>query len=470
MNLHARALVTTLSMTVFLKGAFSASPERLGDRSQDPSSRVLVSVAQYGAVPDGKTLSTNAIQKAIDSCAERGGGTVRFPEGTFLCGRLTMKSHVTLHLEKGALLKGSDDYRDYGKGEWYDAMIRGVDVVNVRFTGEGIIDGVDCRNPKGEEGFRGPHGIALTRCRNIMITGITIRRAANYAVICRECTDARIENMAVRGGHDGVNAWNSARFTIKNCDLRTGDDAIAGTNNTDFTVVNCRLNTSCNGFRFAGKNLIVRDCRIWGPGEHKHLVSKRTNLLAAFVHFSPGKGKKSDPVSDNWVIENVTVENANHFYLYDYDRGLWQTVRPVKKICFRNVRARGIRQPVLIKGDGQVEFVLDNVTIDFAHKKVGQEGIKPATAEDGYAFNIRKAARVELRNVTVTTKKILSMPVLCLENVNRVVLSDFRYTETTNGKPIIMRDVGDEQSRDVAPLTLGMGSQHGTCDRGGIQW
>jgi hypothetical protein len=50
--------------------------------------------------------------------------------------------------------------------------------------GPGTIDGVDCHNPKGEEGFRGPHAIRLNGCRDIVIRDLTITRAGNYAILC----------------------------------------------------------------------------------------------------------------------------------------------------------------------------------------------------------------------------------------------------------------------------------------------
>ena len=72
-------------------------------------------------------LMTETIQKAINSCAEKGGGVVIFPAGTYLCGGIQLKSHVSLQLEKGALLKGSDKYIDYQN----DAFIYGMRIVYI---------------------------------------------------------------------------------------------------------------------------------------------------------------------------------------------------------------------------------------------------------------------------------------------------------------------------------------------------
>ena len=68
-----------------------------------------MNILDFGAVADGKTVCTKAIQAAIDSCAQQGGGTVVVPAGQFITGTIWLKSHVELHLELGALIKGSLD-------------------------------------------------------------------------------------------------------------------------------------------------------------------------------------------------------------------------------------------------------------------------------------------------------------------------------------------------------------------------
>ena len=60
-------------------------------------------ILDFGAVSDGVTECTAAVQAAIDSCSLSGGGTVRVPEGTFLCRTLYLRDRVDLHLDKGAL-------------------------------------------------------------------------------------------------------------------------------------------------------------------------------------------------------------------------------------------------------------------------------------------------------------------------------------------------------------------------------
>jgi len=69
-------------------------------------------VKTYGAKGDGTTKDTLAIQRAIDSCAKKG-GTVRLAAGTFLTGLIVLKSKITLEVASGATLQGSQDKADY---------------------------------------------------------------------------------------------------------------------------------------------------------------------------------------------------------------------------------------------------------------------------------------------------------------------------------------------------------------------
>jgi polygalacturonase len=70
-------------------------------------------VEQFGAVGDGKTVNTSAIQKAIDSCSSAGGGVVLVETGQFVTGTLDLKSGVMLEIAEGATLLGSTNLSDY---------------------------------------------------------------------------------------------------------------------------------------------------------------------------------------------------------------------------------------------------------------------------------------------------------------------------------------------------------------------
>ncbi|HEY5750662.1 MAG TPA: glycosyl hydrolase family 28 protein [Chryseolinea sp.] len=107
-------------------------------------------IVAFGAIPDGVTLNSNTIQKAMDSCSHAGGGTVVVPAGLWLTGPLTLRSNVNLHLVKDAVLQFSNNTGDYAlvKTNWEgveairaQSPIFAEGIANVAITGKGIIDG-----------------------------------------------------------------------------------------------------------------------------------------------------------------------------------------------------------------------------------------------------------------------------------------------------------------------------------------
>nr|WP_286670495.1 glycoside hydrolase family 28 protein [Fodinibius salsisoli] len=109
-----------------------------------------VSIEEFGAVPDGNTLNTDAIRKAIDHVAEQGGGRVVIPRGIWKTGPIILESNINLHVEKGALVRFSEDFDLYplvetvfeGLDTWRAmSPIYGKGLENVAITGEGIFDG-----------------------------------------------------------------------------------------------------------------------------------------------------------------------------------------------------------------------------------------------------------------------------------------------------------------------------------------
>lgn len=390
-------------------------------------------ITDYGAIPDDDAHDTDAIQAALDAAAGAGGGAVRIPRGRFVAGTIQLRSEVRLLFDEGAVLEGSADWRHYGSGRWHDALIVGENLRNVRLEGPGVIDGVACHNPKGEEGFRGPHAIRLNGCRDIAVRGLTITRAANYAILCLDCTGAELADLTIRGGHDGLHAQACADFRVRDCDVRTGDDCFAGCDNTDFEIVNGKVNSSCNGFRLGCVNLVVRDCTFWGPGEYVHLISgrrgtPRTNMLSAFVHFAPADRRPRLP-SDNWSIENCRMDNIDVVYAYDFERGGWQTGQPAGRIRLRNVRAEKVARPLRVLGDAdrQFELTLENVSIAMREDRADQE-----------VLNLTRFGALRLRNVTLQNSG--AKPVLRATEGNVVQLAGVTVVPE-NDEPYVLDEI-----------------------------
>ena len=106
-------------------------------------------LADYGALPDGKTLNTAAFEKAMTACSAAGGGHLIIPAGSWLTGPIRFQDNVDLHLEKGALIQLTKDHTQYPMIRASNkstsivtaAPIYGYDLKNIAITGEGIIDG-----------------------------------------------------------------------------------------------------------------------------------------------------------------------------------------------------------------------------------------------------------------------------------------------------------------------------------------
>src|SRR5512133_2603483 len=141
-------------------------------------------VRDYGAAGDGCTLDTKAIQATIDACSQFGGGTVHVPAGKYVTGTVFLRADVTLHLDAGARLLGSEDESDYPviRGRWEGAAqethaprIAGSNPDNIAITGRGTIDGRGAawwkRFREGALKHPRPRLISFSDCANVLIEG-----------------------------------------------------------------------------------------------------------------------------------------------------------------------------------------------------------------------------------------------------------------------------------------------------------
>jgi polygalacturonase len=166
---------TTWLLVLWMAGVCSAGGVSTAEMVYD--------IRADGAIADGQTLATEAIQKAIDRCAEAGGGTVYFPPGRFISGTIYLKSGVTLRLDAGCTLLGSTSLRDYPPtvpalrsytDNYTDkSLIYGEKVERIAITGRGVIDGQGA-SFKGPYKVR-PYMIRLIECRNVTVEGVTIK-------------------------------------------------------------------------------------------------------------------------------------------------------------------------------------------------------------------------------------------------------------------------------------------------------
>ena len=222
-----------------------------------PSSKKIYWVNNYGAVSDGKTVTTKAIQAAIDTCASQGGGIVAFKPGEYLMGSIFVKSGVHLKIDKGVLIKGSQDFADYPEMDsriagiemrWPAALINIIDQKNVAISGEGKVDaqGKFCwdkywamRREYEPKGLRWIVDYDAKRVRTFLVQsssdvtlkGLTFSNAGFWTVQILYSDHVTVDGVTIRNnedGHgpstDGVDVDSSSWVLIENCDIDCNDD------------------------------------------------------------------------------------------------------------------------------------------------------------------------------------------------------------------------------------------------------
>lgn len=201
-------------------------------------------VTRFGAQGDRPDVQTAELQAAIDACASAGGGTVLFPAGTYVTGALQLRSNVTIHLEAGATLRGSEREDDFplwtSKWEGPNAvagrrpLIGGEGLENVAITGRGTIDGhgkVWWERHRRVHDCPRPWLIRLVDSKNVLIDGITCRNSPFWTVSPLACDNLTVSNVTIINppdspNTDGVNPDSCSNVRISNCHIDVGDDCI----------------------------------------------------------------------------------------------------------------------------------------------------------------------------------------------------------------------------------------------------
>jgi polygalacturonase len=230
-------------------------------------------ILDFGARGDGKTMNTKAINKAVEICNKKGGGTVLIPPGTFVTGTVVLLSNVNFNLEPGAILIGSRDTSDYLKmestlfEEGYNrfGMICAVDAKNISITGSGEINGNGTSFMNGldkphmgghdydrkfirqgeqfmkpgtvfEDGpvsysFRPGLMITIERSENIRISDVILKDSPEWTIRIGDCDDAEVRGISILNNkvipnNDGIHVTTSRNVRISDCNIFAGDDAI----------------------------------------------------------------------------------------------------------------------------------------------------------------------------------------------------------------------------------------------------
>jgi polygalacturonase len=302
----------------------------------------------FGARGDGKTVDTPAINKAIEAAAKSGGGTVRFPAGTYLCFSIRLKSNISLYLEHGATIlaadpkehKGSYDmpepnewdmYQDFGHSHWQNSLIWGIGVENVSILGPGLINGkgltrrsprprrpiqagdtpaslgggqtnTQIQSPLGEndnpsvmDGL-GNKAISLKLSRNITLRDFSILNGGHFALLATGVDNLTIDNLKVDTNRDGFDIDACRNVRISNCSVNSpNDDAIV-------------LKSSYGlGFARATENVTITNCLVGGYeiGSLLDGTFKRTDRPAPDRDGPTGRIKFG--TESNGGFKNVTI-------------------------------------------------------------------------------------------------------------------------------------------------------------------
>lgn len=348
--------LVVLAFFTVVPRADSALGENSARRSAT-NATIVYDVKAFDARGDGKTLDTPAINKAIEAAALAGGGTVRFPAGTYLCFSIRLKSNIALYLDQGATIlaadpkvaKGSYDlpepnewdmYQDFGHSHWRNSLIWGIGLENISILGPGRIDGqgLTRRSPRprrplqsgdtptslggGQTRVQSPLGedddpsvmnglgnkaISLKVCRNVVLRDFSILNGGHFAILATGVDNLTIDNLKVDTNRDGLDIDSCRNLRISNCSVNSpNDDAIV-------------LKSSFGlGFARATENVTITNCVVSGYDIGSMLdATYKRNVKEAPDHDGP-TGRIKFGTESNGGFRNITISNV----VFDHCRGL----------------------------------------------------------------------------------------------------------------------------------------------------
>ena len=362
-------------------------------------------VREFGAKGDGTTLDNAAIDRAIDAVSAAGGGTVRFPAGSYLSVSIHLKSNVTLYLDHGATLVAAaasegvsfdppeenpaSAYQDFGHSHWHNSLIVGENVENVSILGPGTIWGKGLTNKDKPKPGEGNKSIALKLCRNIVIRDISILHGGHFGILATGVDNFTVDNLKIDTNRDGIDIDCCRNVRVANCSVNSpGDDGI------------CLKACFGLGFVRDTENVTITNCQVSGYVEGSFLdgTFKRDDK----PRFRP-TGRIKFGTESNGGFKNITVCNC----VFDHCRGLaLETVDGglLEDVTISNITMRDIvNSPIFLRlGNrargpegtpvGQLRrVVISNVVISNADPKYASiiSGIPGHPIEDVRLDNIK---------------------------------------------------------------------------------
>ncbi len=320
------------------------------------SSSGIFDVRNYGATGDGKTLDTDAVNRAIEAAGAAGGGVVLFPSGMYLCFSIHLKSLVHLHLEEGSAIVAAespkpgettgynggvydaaepktewDAYQDYGHNHWHNSLIWGEDIHDFSITGTGLIYGKGLsfgagRAARGnypiyvaEQPGVGNKAIALKNCRNVLLRDFSILKGGHFGLLLTAVDNLTIDNLKIDTDRDGMDIDCCQNVRVSNCTVNSPwDDGI------------CPKSSYGLGYARATRNVTITNCWVTG------CYQLGTVLDGTYKRFPPGVrpygtgrikcGTESNGGFINITISNCVFEGCHGYALESVDGALLEDI------------------------------------------------------------------------------------------------------------------------------------------------
>ncbi|HEX8325984.1 MAG TPA: glycoside hydrolase family 28 protein [Hymenobacter sp.] len=432
--------------------------KQVGARTM-PAGKGIFAAATYGAVADGKTLNTLAIQKAIDAAAQKG-GIVTLAPGQYLTGSLFLKKGVTLQLDKGVTLLGSQDLKDYPEimtrvagieMKWPAALININDQDNVAITGQGTIDGQGKPfwdsywalrkdyEPKGlrwivDYDAKRPRLLVAANATNFTLRGVTLQRSGFWTVHLLYSKNVTVEGITIRnnlGGHgpstDGIDIDSSSYVLVQKCDIDCNDDNFCLKSGRDWDGL--RVNRPAEYILIqdcvAGAGGGLFTCGSETSGGIRHVIARRLKANGTQVGIRIKSALTRGGTVEDIRVEDIEMEsvgtaiqmtmNWNPAYSYStlpagytaetlppHWKAMLSKVEPAEKGLphFRNVVIDNVRvksAKVAVQAEGQVNSLLENMTlINITMNAATAGSIKYATGWTVRNLNIKAADQAPL--------------------------------------------------------------------------
>lgn len=502
-----RKFLGKLAATAVAIPAFAAGQAEARPAPQAAHSSGISNIADFGAVGDGKTLCTAAIQAAIDACAKAGGGKVIVPPGRYITAPLFLRSNMEVEVLAGAVLAGETDFSLYPtiQGRWegvnrtvFASLFTGEDLENISITGAGTLDGqgpawwdahrqtmamrrqagLTDREPENPAGsplkWPRPRMINLYRCRNVRISGLTIQNSPSWNVHPVLCDLVWIERLRILGpgdspNTDGIDPDSCRNVIISDCYISTGDDCI---------VIK-------SGYRYQPGNpyppsedIVITNC-VFGEGHGGVVIGSETaggvrRVLASncvcdgtrrglYFKTARGRGNVVENIrAVNFVMRNILDTAVFVSMFYDNsERGKTAPVNEftptLRDIYCSNITVQDAKRAVVIEGlpERPVESLsLSDIRILSAGSGVQCSEVNGMTFENivsnpaaGPPFEISRVRDLELLRAR-TEKAFPGQPVIRLDGVEG---GDVRSCSAAAGNAVLLELKGSaNQSLSLA--------------------